>query len=77
MSGLNAHERVRSGSGELGIDPGEAVEERLAKLGVGAEERRVDGEETEQFVAGLGTAPEVGEEPSSLVKQTRLGKSGG
>jgi hypothetical protein len=34
-----------SADGDLGVDPGEAVEELAAKLGVGAEERGVDGEQ--------------------------------
>ena len=49
-----------SADGELGIDPGEAGEERLAEGGVGAEQLGGDDEQAEQLVAGLGAEPGCG-----------------
>lgn len=42
-----------SADGELGIDPGKAVKERFAKLGVDAQQLGGDDEEAEQLVVGL------------------------
>lgn len=63
--------------GELGVDPGEAVEERLTQLGVGAEQLGRDDEQTQQLVAGLGAAPEVGEEGGGLGEEARLDEGAG
>lgn len=63
---------VGSDGRELGVDPGEAVEERLAHLGVGAEERGGRREQAQQLVARLGAAPPLREQGA----QRRLARVG-
>ena len=51
--------RAALSGGQLRIDPSEAFGELYAKFGIDAQQLGVDGKETEEFIVGLGAAPDL------------------